>query len=67
MMNVRAEQMESCIAMEKGQCYLFASQSMAPEVEFFFSLHVKVTWTMQEQLVVRVNARLFRDNTFYGN
>ena len=36
MKNVRAEQMESCITMEKGQCYLFASQSMAPEVEFLF-------------------------------
>ena len=36
MMNVRAEQMESCITMEKGQCYLYGSQSMAPAVEFLF-------------------------------
>ena len=36
MMNVRAEQMESCITMEKGQFYLIRSQSMAPEVELLF-------------------------------
>ena len=36
MINVRAEQMESCITMEKGQFYLFGLQSMAPAVEFLF-------------------------------
>ena len=69
MKNVRAEQMESCITMEKRSIssHRVAINHQWLQKENFYSMleDVKVTWTMQEQLVVGVNTRPFHYNTFF--